>query len=61
MTAHSATIASYSLFLDTTTRFADTDPLKESFARRWIIAMMAARQRQADKRLANYLQRVRRH
>ena len=62
MTAHSAsTIVSHPLFLDTTTRLADADPLKEFFARRWLIAMMAARQRQADRRVTNYLRRIQCH
>jgi hypothetical protein len=59
MTDHSASaIVSHTFFLDTTLRFADDKPLKESPARRWIVAMMSARQRQVDKRLADYLPRV---
>jgi hypothetical protein len=59
MTAQSAAaVASRSFFLDSldsTRRPADRKPSKESVARRWIVAIMAARQRQADKRLVGYL------
>jgi hypothetical protein len=59
MIAHSASaIVSHSFFLDTTLRSAERKPSKASLARRWIFAMVAARQRQADKRLAGYLRAV---